>query len=277
MKKPEYLIATSVIVAAVLFTAVLAFSIGKLRYTAGKKLLYVKVESAAGILPNTQVKFGGAPIGRVDSIRVLPRSEQEQGVHGVYCIELTTLVDSNIEIGDDVRVSVRTDGMLGSNYIALMPVTKDSPLLADGAHLKAIHTSDINDLTNSGQELIVRMLPVVQNLQGVTRLLNETLPTLTDNLNDVMTQTDSLLKDAATPENRERIQHLIQNLDVVSANLKVVTTNAKALTSTLAQKPWRLIWGGPTNPIPPESEVLKSNKPIPIKNVIEVKPADSKN
>lgn len=273
MKKPEYLIATAVIIGALIFTAILSYSIGKLRFSGGQKRLHVWVESAAGIVPNSSVRFAGAPIGRVDTITVLPRDKQENTSSGVYCIDLGVMVDPKIEIGDDVRVSVKQDGMLGANYIALVPVTKDSPLLAEGAILKARHTSDINDITNSGHELITAMIPVAQNLNGVTKALNDSLPTISENLNDIMVEANSLLKLTTTPENKARIQKLLSNLSVVTDNLKVVSTNAKALTSTLAQKPWRLIWGGPTNPIPTEAEVLKSNEPIPIKNVIEVKPA----
>ncbi len=273
MKKPEYLIASAVILGALIFTAILAYSIGKLRYAGGQKHINVWVESAAGVIPNTPVKFAGAPIGRVETITVLPRSKQEPSRHGLYCIELGLALNPKVEIGDDVKVSVKQDGMLGSNYIALVPVSKDSPLLAEGATLKAHYSADFNDLANSGQELITELIPVAKNLNGISQLLNESLPTLTENINEIMVEANSLLKITTTPENKARINKLLANLGVITDNLKVVTTNAKALTSTLAQKPWRLIWGGPTNPIPPESQVLKSNEPIPIKNVIEVKPA----
>lgn len=273
MKKPEYLIASAVILGALLFTAILAFSIGKFRYAGGQKHLYVWVESAAGIIPNTQVKFAGAPIGRVDSITVLARDKQEKTRTGLYCVQLGISVDPAVEIGDDSVVSIKQDGMLGSNYISILPMSNTSPVVADGAIFKARHSADFNDLTGSGHELITAMLPVAENLNGITKVLDDSLPTLTENMNELMVEANGLLRIADTPENKERINRLIANLGVITDNLKVVTTNAKALTSTLAQKPWRLIWGGATNPIPPESEVLKSNKPVPIKNVIEVKPA----
>lgn len=273
MKKPEYLIAAAVILGALLFTAILSYSIGALRFGGGQKRIRVWVESAAGVVPNSAVKFAGAPVGRVQSVTVLPRKLQEPSSHGIYCIEINATINPNVEIGEDVTASIRQDGLLGSTFIALTPVTMNSPIIPDNKIIKAVHTYDINDLTNSGQELITKLMPVVENLQGITVSLNQSLPTLTENLNDVMTETNSLLKITTTPENKERITRLLANLRVITDNLKVVTTNAKALTSTLAQKPWRLIWGGPTNPIPSEEEVMKSDKPVPIKNVIEVKPA----
>jgi len=60
---------------------------------------------------------------------------------------------------------------------------------------------------------------------------------------------------------------------VATDNLKVVSSNAKALTLTLAEKPWRVLWGGATVQPPPESEVLKSNEVIPLKPEVDVTPA----
>lgn len=274
MKKPEYLIATAVIAGALLFIAALSYSIGKLRFAGGQKRVYIWVESAAGIVPNTQVKFAGAPIGRVETIKVLPRKDQEMNGHGLYCVVIGAVIDGKVEVGNDVIASIRQDGMLGSNYISFKPVSKDSPLLPDDAILKAVPTADINDITNSGEALITKLIPVVDNLQGISTVLNSSLPSLTENMNEVMDEANSLLKITTTPENKERLTKLLANLSVITDNMKVVTTNAKALTATLAQTPWRMVWGGKTNPIPPESEVLKSDKPIPIKNVIEVNPVE---
>jgi hypothetical protein len=43
----------------------------------------------------------------------------------------------------------------------------------------------------------------------------------------------------------------------------VVTTYAKELVETLAQKPNRIIFSGKPAQLTPESEILKSSKPLP--------------
>ena len=57
----------------------------------------------------------------------------------------------------------------------------------------------------------------------------------------------------------------MQELSVVLQNLKVATTNAKSLTKTLAEKPNRFIFSGKPPPLPTEEEVLRSNKPVPVR------------
>jgi len=50
---------------------------------------------------------------------------------------------------------------------------------------------------------------------------------------------------------------------VTLLNLKVVTTYAKELVGTLAEKPNRVIFSGKPATLTPESEILKSSKPMP--------------
>ena len=67
-------------------------------------------------------------------------------------------------------------------------------------------------------------------------------------------------------ENEADLHNSVANLKVISENLKVVSTYAKSLTGTLAQTPWRLVWGGKTPPLPSEEEILKSKTPVPIQS-----------
>jgi hypothetical protein len=55
----------------------------------------------------------------------------------------------------------------------------------------------------------------------------------------------------------------LKQLHVTLLNLKVVTTYAKELVETLAQKPNRVIFSGKPATLTPESEILKSSKPLP--------------
>jgi chaperonin cofactor prefoldin len=61
----------------------------------------------------------------------------------------------------------------------------------------------------------------------------------------------------------KQLQEQLKQLHVTLLNLKVVTTYAKELVETLAQKPNRLIFSGKPATLTPESEILKSSKPLP--------------
>jgi len=63
----------------------------------------------------------------------------------------------------------------------------------------------------------------------------------------------------------KQLQEQLKQLHVTLLNLKVVTTYAKALVETLAEKPNRVIFSGKPAKLTPESEILKSSKPLPAK------------
>jgi ABC-type transporter Mla subunit MlaD len=93
-----------------------------------------------------------------------------------------------------------------------------------------------------------------------------------DNLQNVVTNLDNLTKGAdavlGTADHfistaDKQLQEQLKQLHVTLLNLKVVTTYAKALVETLAEKPNRVIFSGRPAKLTPESEILKSSKPLP--------------
>jgi len=93
-----------------------------------------------------------------------------------------------------------------------------------------------------------------------------------DNLQNVVTNLDNLTKGAdavlGTADHfitttDKQLQEQLKQLHVTLLNLKVVTTYAKALVETLAEKPNRVIFSGKPAKLTPESEILKSSKPVP--------------
>src|SRR5204862_6658600 len=95
-----------------------------------------------------------------------------------------------------------------------------------------------------------------------------------DNLQKLFTNFDNVGKGADTVlgtadhfisgTDKQR-QEQLKQLHVTLLNFKVVTTYAKALLETLAQKPNRIIFSGKPATLTPESEILKSSKPMPAK------------
>ena len=63
----------------------------------------------------------------------------------------------------------------------------------------------------------------------------------------------------------KQIQNQMKELHVILLNLKVISTHAKAITEALGERPNRLIFGGKTNKLTPESTILKSREPLPAK------------
>jgi virulence factor Mce-like protein len=270
MKKSEYWVVITVIACALLVLGAFTVGLGRFSLNPNEKIVRVRFESVAGINMNSVVKYAGANVGHVKSIRVLPRAEQKQGPNGPYCIELACGVNPDVELGADVTAKIDADSLLGAKYVSLTPGKMDAPPLPDDAVLAGLHTDDLQDIAGPAKELIAQLKPIAEKLQPVamrldtiTAKLDDSLPSLLENMDAILHDGNQLMATVNTPDGRERITRLLANLRTVSDNLKVVSSNAKALTTTLAEKPWRLIWGGKVHLPTEEKQVLATDKVIP--------------
>ena len=93
----------------------------------------------------------------------------------------------------------------------------------------------------------------------------DNLQNMITNLEGVEKGADTFLGSADTFIKRtdKQLQDDLKQLNVTLLNLKVVTTYAKELVGTLAEKPNRVIFSGKPATLTPESEILKSSKPVP--------------
>ena len=285
------LIAGTALVAAILMCAALSYAIGKWSFGSTSNELVIKFPNATGITPNSEVKFAGAHAGRVKEVRLLPRKDQTEDPNTKLfnCVEVVTEIDKSLELGSDVEATIKQDGFgISAKYVLLTPgPDHDSPPLAFNEPLQGAMPFDLSDLIQpAGQALtqakvlLSQLGPVINELGPIMKQAGPMMTRvdgLTTRLGPVLGDADKFIKDGDnvlgnfnTPEGRERLQDMMANLAVATANLKVVSYNAKALTATLAEKPWRVFWGGATVPAPSEAAALDSNKVIRLKPDVQV-------
>jgi ABC-type transporter Mla subunit MlaD len=251
----------------------LSFAIGKWSMGGHKHEIIVRFPVASGLNANSEVKFAGAPVGRVKVIRIIARKDQTEDpfTKNVNCVEVVAEVDPNVEIGDDCKATIKQDGLgISARYLLFTPgPDPNSKLLADDATVQGEEPFELNDLLQPAGEALTQAKNLLTNLEPSV----DRLDTITQNIQPLMSHADKLMTDGDqivavfnTPDGKEKLKNLIANLNVATENLKVVSSNAKAFTATIAQKPWRVFWGGNTVAAPPEDEVMKSDNAIPLQN-----------
>jgi ABC-type transporter Mla subunit MlaD len=279
-------IAGTALVAAVLMMAALSYAIGKWSFGSTGHIYTLKFPNATGVTPNAEVKFAGAPCGRVKELRLIAPKDQDQDPKtNLYnCIEVVIDVDKNVEVDNGVEATIKQDGIgIAPRYILLMPgPDHNSGQLADNSIVQGAMPFDLSDLLQPAGEALTQAKVLVGQLQPALARLGPILKRMdkiTDQLqpmighaDKLMTDGDSVISTINTPEGRQRLQDIMASLAVSTENLKVVSYNAKALTATLAQKPWRVFWGGATVPPPPENQALQSDKVIHLKPDVQVNP-----
>ena len=279
--KINAIIAIATLIAALLMAAALSFAIGKWSWGNHGYDLIIKFPNATGITPNSEVKYAGAHAGRVKEVRLIARADQTQDPETKMfnCVEVVAEVDSKIEIGEDVAATIKQEGFgISAKYVLLTPgPDHDSKPLVDGSVVQGEMPFDLSDLIQpagdaleQAKALVTKLQPVMDRLDVLSQKMSTSLPPLMDHADKFLQDGDGVIANFNSPAGRERLNAMLDSLRVSTENLKVVSTNAKALTATLAEKPWRVFWGGPTVKPPPEDEILKSNQVIRLKPHVDV-------
>ena len=85
---------------------------GEVSGSSGSYPLQAAFRSAEGISVGTDVRLAGVKIGAVTAIRLDPKT---------FFAETTIAVDQGIELPDDSAILVSAEGLLGGNFIEIIP------------------------------------------------------------------------------------------------------------------------------------------------------------
>jgi phospholipid/cholesterol/gamma-HCH transport system substrate-binding protein len=105
----------------------LSIQLGGATYSGpGGLTLYASFDEVGGLAPRAPVVIGGVKVGQVKTIQLSPS--------GDFRARVTLDVDEKLKLPDDTSASILTQGVLGSQYIALEPGGSDT-MLEPGADL----------------------------------------------------------------------------------------------------------------------------------------------
>jgi ABC-type transporter Mla subunit MlaD len=285
----DYLVALFVIACSVVLLAALTFALSGYRLKKPARTLQINYEDVTGIKVNSEVRYAGAPAGRVIAVRQLTAKERESLPNKKDAVRITVGLNEGIPpLPADVTATLSSDTLLSPKFVALSAGTPGGETLADNAAIEGHPAYGIEQITAAAGPLIDNANKLIDNLNvTVTNLKNDlgeftpklgpladSLKVDVDNLQNVVTNLDSVSKDADNvlgtadrfiSATDKQLQEQLKQLHVSLLNLKVVTTYAKELVETLAQKPNRIIFSGKPATLTPESEIIKSSKPLPAK------------
>jgi phospholipid/cholesterol/gamma-HCH transport system substrate-binding protein len=257
------------ILTAFVVMVVLLFSVSDLQDIFKKRKEYkVLFLSNDGLEKNANVRISGIRIGRVRGMRVVPDLGNK--------VELTLDVFEDAVIKEDVKVSIKTLGLVGKKYVDISGGTPNAKPLRPGAVLYGEESLKMEDLTRMAMEVVGKLKDVAQNIEKIIRNVERTVgdPALAKNIKGavqnvneitenikVMTESKDevaqtlkelpeLLKkvDASAAnlkEITEKTDKLIgenrKNVDATMENVKETTNNLKELTEDVKKHPWKLI------------------------------------
>jgi ABC-type transporter Mla subunit MlaD len=285
----DYIVALFVIACSVVLLAALTFALSGYRLKKPTRTLYINYEDVTGIKIHSEVRYAGAPAGRVIAMRPLTAQERVASQNKKDAVQITISLDKEVPpLPADVTATLSSDTMLAPKFVALSAGTPGIGTLANKATIEGHTAYGLEQITAAAGPLFENANRLLDNLNstvtGLKANLGEFMPKLgpladslkidVDNLQNVVKNLDGMSKDAdkvlGTADTfisatDKQLQEQMKQLHVVLLNLKVVTTHAKALVQALAEKPNRIIFSGKPATLTPESEILKSSKPLPAK------------
>jgi len=278
----DYIVALSVILTSLVLLAALTIALSGYRLKKPTRTLQINYEDVTGIKVHSELRYAGAPAGRVIGMRHLTAKERESSPNKRDAVRVTVNLDDGIPpLPADVVATLSSDTLLAPKFVALSAGTAGGSILANNAAIEGHPAYGLDQITAAAGPLLDNLNVTVANLkndlgQFTPKLgpLADSLKIDVDNLQNVVKNLDGVSKDAdkvlGTADTfisatDKQLQEQLKQLHVVLSNLKVVTTHAKALVETLAEKPNRLIFSGKPVTLTPESEILKSLKPLPAK------------
>jgi ABC-type transporter Mla subunit MlaD len=283
----DYLVALFVIACSIVLLAALTFALSGYHLKKPTRTLQINYEDVTGIKVNSEVRYAGAPAGRVIAMRHLTAKERDASANKKDAVTVTVSLDEGVPpLPIDVTATLSSDTMLSPKFVALSAGTPGGQTLASNAEIEGHPSYGLEQITAEAGPLFENANKLLDNLNvtvtGLKKDLGEFTPKLgpladslkldVDNLQNVITNLDNLTKGADTvlgtadhfiSTTDKQLQEQLKQLHVTLLNLKVVTTYAKELVETLAEKPNRLIFSGKPAQLTPESEILKSSKPLP--------------
>jgi ABC-type transporter Mla subunit MlaD len=283
----DYLVALFVIACSMVLLAALTFALSGYRLKKPTRTLQINYEDVTGIKVNSEVRYAGAPAGRVIAMRHLTANEREALPNKKDAVRVMVSLDEGVPpLPTDITATLSSDTLLSPKFVALSAGTPGGETLANNAAIEGHPAYGIEQITAAAGPLFENANKLLNDLSvtvnGLKKDLGEFTPKLgpladslkldVDNLQNVITNLDGVAKGADTflssgtifiKSTDKQLQEQLKQLHVTLLNLKVLTTHAKVLVDELAQRPNRVIFGGKPPNLTPEAEILKSSKPVP--------------
>lgn len=278
----DYFVALSVIACSLMLLGALTFALSGYRLKKPTRTLQIYYQDVTGIRVNSEVRYAGAPAGRVIGMRYLSAKEREASPNKNNAVRVTVSLEEAIPpLPADVIATLGSDTLLAPKFVALSAGTPGGQTLANNAAIEGHPAYDLDQVMAAAGPLLDNLNTTVTNLKHdlgefTPKLgpLADSLKLDVDNLQNLITNFEGVGKDADTvlgtadrfiSATDKQLQEDLKQLHVTLMNLKVVSTHAKALVQTLAEKPNRIIFSGKPATLTPEAEILKSSKPLPAK------------
>src|ERR1043166_3402806 len=174
MKKnfSDYLVALSVVACSIVLLAALTFALSGYRLKKPTRTLQIKYEDVTGIKVHSEVRYAGAPAGRVIAVRHLTPNERTKSSNNRDAVIVTVELDEGIPpLPVDVSATLTAYTLLAPKFVALSAGTPGGKTLSNNASIEGHPAYGIEQITAAAGPLFENANKLLDNLAStVTEL-----------------------------------------------------------------------------------------------------------
>src|SRR6478672_6270347 len=171
----DYVVALSVIVCSAILLAALTIALSGFRFKQPNRTLQIDFEDVTGVKVHSEVRYAGAPAGRVIAIKHLSGEQRNTAANKRNAVRVTISLSDNIPpLPADVSASLSSDTMLSPMFIALSAGTPGGEVLANNAVIEGHPAAGIAQLAAAAGPLIDNVNKLVDNANKLIDSLNAT-------------------------------------------------------------------------------------------------------
>lgn len=146
---------------AVIFLAVIVFSVSDFYSFSPGYRLRIIFKTANGIDVGAPVRVAGVDVGEVQRVHISGGSE------AMTQAELMVWIKEFAKIEEDAVAYVNTSGLIGEKYLEITPGTRGARLLQDGELLRGQDSVEMTQFMNTGYEVVAQLNKTISSIQSI--------------------------------------------------------------------------------------------------------------
>src|SRR5262245_10922530 len=219
----DYFVTMFVIACSVILLGALAFALSGRQLKKSRRTLQFNYQDVSGIKGSSELRYAGAPAGRVIAMRHLTAREREATANKKDAVRVTVSLDEGIPpLPTDVTATLSSDTMLSPKFVALSAGTPGGQTLANNAAIEGHPAYGLEQITAAAGPLFDDANKLLNNLNVTVTDLKKDLDDFAPKLGPLA---DSLKMDA------ENMQNVITNIDNLAKGADYVLGTADRFIS----------------------------------------------
>ncbi len=163
----DYIVALSVIACSIILLGALTIALSGYRLKKPKRTLQINYEDVTGIKVHSEVRYAGAPAGRVIAMRHLTAKEREASSNKKDAVRVTISLDEGVPpLPTDITATLSSDTMLAPKFVALSAGTPGATTLANNAAIEGHPAYGLEQITAAAGPLFDNANKLLDNLSG---------------------------------------------------------------------------------------------------------------